>query len=263
MSSLSTKATSGLLVGVAIVALVFGCGPTRSPDALDVVVISDSNGVGTDAWPNGLAERLRQPVGDRSETVVRLHNQSRRGRTLVHDRGGPETFAVAGVATWISRAIAESDGSVELVILVLGTNDLQVEFRGADFTGSTFGSDLASMLERIVTSAPEARTVLATPPPFCDRPDRTVDARWSGASEVRGDLDDAIRMAAERAGAGFVDLGTLLRPRACELLAPDGVHLNRLGHAAVAALLAEVLEGFVHQGRVSWPDAHPTPLQTP
>lgn len=109
------------------------------------------------------------------------------------------------------------DGKAEAVVVWAGSNDVM--------SGRSLGqieADMADLLERI---GPQTRVVVLSIPPLV-----------GFNSEVEA-ANDTIRLAADRAGATFVDVTEPLRGK----LAHDGVHLTADGYKSVSDALAQVL----------------------
>ncbi|MCB5408491.1 SGNH/GDSL hydrolase family protein [Pseudogemmobacter faecipullorum] len=169
-------------------------------------------------WPRLLAELLPG-----WEVIAEGHP----GRTTVHDdpvegehRNGRKALA----------AILESHRPVNLVLLMLGTNDLKHRF------GVT-ASDIASGLERLVRmirasgcgpmgGAPEVLVV--APPPI--RETGVLAPVFAGGAAKSQQLGAEIGAMAARTGAAFLDLQGVI-----EVSPVDGIHYE----AAAAEVLAQ------------------------
>lgn len=152
------------------------------------------------------------------------------GRTTVHDD------PVEGAHKNGLRALPvllETHRPIDVVILMLGTNDLKARF-------SVTHNDIAPSIERLVSVV---RTSHAGPdgrPPdvMIVAPVPVVEAGWlggifAGAAEKSSMLSHALEGLAARLGLSFVDAGTL-----AEVDPVDGVHITAEGHEAIGRAIA-------------------------
>jgi lysophospholipase L1-like esterase len=173
-------------------------------------------------WPDVMAASLGHDFDVIAEGLP--------GRTTVHDdpvEGGKRS----GIE--VLPAILMSHVPVDLMLVMLGTNDLKPRF-------SVTASEIARSVERLVG---EARalvpgldvTMIAPAPVTCAGCLKDI---FQGAEEKQKNLSDQIRDAALRARCGFIDAG------AHASVSPvDGVHWDADGHhafgqAAARAVLA-------------------------
>ena len=162
------------------------------------------------------------------------------GRTTVHD--DPVARANRnGLATLI--AALESHRPVDVVVLMLGTNDLKAR------VGAT-PSDIARGIERLGRIVLDASwdhgagpggdapgLLVVAPPPLPEDGPFAVDE--PGAAATSHAAVPLIRAVAEGLGAAFIDAGTVAR------FSPvDGVHLDEAGHAALGEAIAEAVSGL-------------------
>ncbi len=136
----------------------------------------------------------------------------------------------------------ESHHPVDLVVLMLGTNDLKHRF-GQSASDIAYGA--ATLVDTIQRSdfgpdggAPEV--LLVAPPPTCVNGTLFADM-FEGADEKSADLGLRYSLMAEEYGCAFLDAGEVV-----ESSRLDGIHLDadalpKLG-AAVAAAIQEILE---------------------
>jgi lysophospholipase L1-like esterase len=129
--------------------------------------------------------------------------------------------------------LLESHRPLDLVVVMLGTNDLKARF-GAS------ASDIALGVERLVAEilrsdaglAGGAPQVLVAAP--CAVQETGVFAEvFAGAAPKSHALPAALAAVADRQGAGFFDAGIV-----ASVDAVDGIHLDAAGHAAIGAALA-------------------------
>ena len=173
-------------------------------------------------WPRVLAAAL----GPGWEVI----EEGLPGRTTVH----PDPIEGAeknGLA--VLPAILHSHRPVDLVVLMLGTNDLKARF---SVTAADVGHACAGLLREIVRSgagpggaAPAC--LLVCPPPLTEV-DWLGDIFTGGAEKSRA-LPHALAEAARAEGAAFFDAGTVIAsdPR-------DGIHFSQDSHRRLGAALA-------------------------
>jgi lysophospholipase L1-like esterase len=130
----------------------------------------------------------------------------------------------------------ESHMPVDLVILMLGTNDLKHRFAATP-------SDIADSIEVLVKSVQRseagpkgaAPAVIVIAPPPMQEVDWLADMFLGGAAKsVR--LPGLIREAARRTGAGFVDAAAFV-----ESSSVDGIHLDSDAHRVLGLKLASAV----------------------
>lgn len=131
----------------------------------------------------------------------------------------------------------ESHMPIDLVILMLGTNDLKQRFGASP-------SDIADSLEVLakVVQASEAGPGGAAPALMIIAPPPMLEVDWLGEMFVgaaRKSLEFGARMAevAARCRAVFLDAGTIV-----ETSTVDGVHLEADAHRVLGAAVARIVE---------------------
>jgi lysophospholipase L1-like esterase len=159
------------------------------------------------------------------------------GRTTVHD--DPVEGAHRNGLT-ILPAILESHRPIDLVILMLGTNDLKCRF-------SVNAFDIAAALERLVliirgSGAGPGRgapaVLLIAPPPVVET--GCLAGMFEGGALKSRTLGARIADAARRLGVPFVDAGDHIA-----VSPTDGIHYEAEAHAALGkALAAAVRQHF-------------------
>jgi len=132
--------------------------------------------------------------------------------------------------------LLESHRPLDLVMVMLGTNDLKARF-GAS------AADVALGIERLAMDIVRSGAGPSGYPPVVllvapARIEETgvFEAIFAGAAEKSRALPALLEEAATRQGAGFWDAG-----RVAQVDPVDGIHLNAAGHAAIGAGLAAVL----------------------
>jgi lysophospholipase L1-like esterase len=177
-------------------------------------------------WPGVLARELG---GD-----VSVIEEGQNGRTTVWD--DPVEGRKNGLAYLVP--CLESHAPLDLVVLMLGTNDLKQRFSVPPFD---IGWSVRSLLEAIRRSAsgrdgnPPA-TLLLAPPPL-GRISEFAELFAGGPKKSRK-LAPHYREAAGAFGADFLDAGAV-----AAVSDVDGVHLDAAGHEALGrAVAAKVSE---------------------
>jgi len=182
-------------------------------------------------WPNVMARRL----GSGWDVIA----EGQPGRNAVLDD------PVEGVhknGLRILPALLETHRPIDLVIVVLGTNDLKARF-------SLPASDIALGLERLVRviAASDAgpnfrppRVLLSAPVPIEEV--GFLGDIFEGAAEKSRALPHLLAEVARRQGAGFIDLGCV-----AEVDPLDGIHLGAEGQAAVGRAMAEAVASLFNE----------------
>ena len=180
-------------------------------------------------WPDIMAALL----GDTWEVVAEGHP----GRTAVFD--DPIEGAHKNGLRCL-QALLESHRPLDLIIIMLGTNDLKARF-------NVTASDIALGLQRLVVeirrcdSGPEGaapQVLLAAPVPI-DETGALADIFAGGAAKSQA-VPALLQQVAARQGVGFAEMGTVATVDPI-----DGIHLDAGAHAAIgAAMAADVTKQF-------------------
>jgi lysophospholipase L1-like esterase len=177
-------------------------------------------------WPGV----LRRELGD----GVLVLEEGQNGRTTVWD--DPVEGHKNGLAYLVP--CLESHRPLDLVVLMLGTNDLKARFSVPPFD---IGWSVRSLLDAIQRSGagrsgkPPAALLVAPPP--LGRLDMFAELFAGGPEKSRG-LALHYRGAAEAFGCDFLDAGGV-----AAVSEADGVHLDAAGHEALGkAVAAKVRE---------------------
>lgn len=205
-----------------------------------VLCYGDSNTWGSDPetgerfapdvrWPGVLARDL----GD----GFRVIEEGLPGRTTVRD--DPIEGAHKNGRTYL-RACLESHKPIDLVTLMLGTNDLKERFAAS---ASDIAQGAASLADEILRSGcgPEggAPVVLLISPPPVGRLAEMAEM-FEGSEEKSGRFAGHYRRFADQYGCGFLDAGAVIASSDV-----DGVHLEADEHRklgeAVAARVEKIL----------------------
>lgn len=155
------------------------------------------------------------------------------GRTTLHDDPveGPHRNGLA-----VLPAVLESHRPVDVVLLMLGTNDLKARF-------SVGATDIALSLERLVRAillsgtGPEGRApgvLLVAPPPI--RETGCLAAMFAGGEAKSRALGAEVAAVAARLGVPFLDAGTLVA------VSPiDGIHYDAGANPVLAEAFAAAI----------------------
>ena len=201
-------------------------GDSNTHGTRPMATLDGSGRFGHDArWPSVMQAAL----GAGFEVI----NEGQPGRTTVHDDpfAGPYRNGVA-----VLPALLESHKPLDMVIVMLGTNDLKNCYHVSP-------ADIALCLERMVRviqgfgagvdgGCPDI--LIVAPPPILEA-GCLADMFAGGAAKSQG-LAVAIKAMTDRLGIGFFDAGSVIK------VSPlDGIHYEAaaqvaLGHAMTAVL---------------------------
>ena len=202
-----------------------------------VLCLGDSNTHGTKPIPaQDMIDRhgpeTRWPGVAASELGAgwRLIEEGLPGRTTVHD--DPIEGAHMNGLTALPMLVG-SHSPIDIVVLMLGTNDLKNRF-------AVSATDIAASIERLVATlrvlcaAPgrtQPKVLIVAPPPILEV-DWLAEKFIGGAAKSAG-LGAAIRRSAERLGTAFLDAGEHI-----EVSPVDGLHYDEATHATLGRVIA-------------------------
>jgi lysophospholipase L1-like esterase len=180
-------------------------------------------------WPGQMAAAL----GPDRQVIEEGHPS----RTTTHDDPveGPHKNGLS-----MLPALLESHRPLDLVIVMLGTNDLKMRYHvpAIDIAISTEKLLLTVAASIAGPDLQPPRCLLVAPVPI-EEAGFLAEMFEGGAAKSR-QLGPFFQTIAERHGAGFLDAGTLAK-----VDPTDGIHLTEAGHAALAAgIAARVAEMF-------------------
>lgn len=205
-----------------------------------VLCFGDSNTHGTPPMPD-LGASGRFDRATRWPALMANHlgpdwhviEEGHPGRTTVHD--DPIEGEHRNGLT-ILPSLLESHKPIDLVIMMLGTNDLKGRF-------SVNATDIALSLERLIAvirtfaCGPDGGNpdiLLVAPPPILET--GPLAEMFEGGEAKSQGLAVAIAKAAARVNVAFVDAGAHIA------VSPiDGIHYDEKNHAALAHVLASAL----------------------
>jgi lysophospholipase L1-like esterase len=183
-------------------------------------------------WPGALEEFLNRG----SENSYEIIEEGLCGRTSCRD--DPFEDHLNGLVPL--TAILRSHMPLDLVIILLGTNDLKSRFHAGAY-------DIAKGVQRLALTvrasgagggggAPAA--LMVCPPPLAECEALTRDPVFSRGLEVSRELPRWFAAMAKECGALFFDAGRhIVSSKA------DGIHLDAEEHRKLAGALAEFIRG--------------------
>lgn len=200
-----------------------------------ILVYGDSNSHGTIPLQRlGQAARFapqhRWPavMADRLGPEIRVIDEGLPGRTTVHDdpiEGGARN----GLA--VLPAVLLSHAPLDLLVLMLGTNDLKSRF-------SITAWEIARAVERLVVTArtelPGLDIMIIAPAPV--REVGSLQDVFVGAEARQSGLTAHLARVAETQGCGFVDASTHI-----EVSMVDGVHWEAPAHVSFGTAMADLV----------------------
>jgi lysophospholipase L1-like esterase len=209
-----------------------------------ILVFGDSNSHGTmpfdrlgalgrhppqDRWPEVMARALSR------EVVV----EGQPGRTTVHD--DPIDGAHKNGARALA-ALLESHRPLDLVVVMLGTNDCKARFglRGWDIAAGV--GKLAQMVQGS-NAGPDGRApgVLLVAPVPVEEAGVLAEMFQGGRVRSRA-IAPALRDEAARLGCGFFDAG-----RVAEVDTLDGVHMSAQMHRTLGLALSDAVAAYLEE----------------
>ncbi|MDR0378099.1 MAG: SGNH/GDSL hydrolase family protein [Spirochaetaceae bacterium] len=191
-------------------------------------------------WPRVLQKLLNEgrPPDDPACWVV---EEGLCGRTSVRD-DPVEGDGRNGLRHLIP--ILESHKPVDLVVILLGTNDLKQRFRPSPF-------DIAWGVKRVVMAAQNSRAgpgdaaptaLMVCPPPTTDSPGfrQKFGDMFGDCAEISTRLPRYFRQAAKECGAPWFDAGGVVKSSPA-----DGIHWEKEEHRKFAEALADVVKNLL------------------
>jgi lysophospholipase L1-like esterase len=136
--------------------------------------------------------------------------------------------------------ILESHKPIDIVVILLGTNDLKQRFRPSPF-------DIAYGVKRVAIAAQDSRTgpddgapkvLIVCPPPTADSPDfrKKFGDMFGDCAGISRQLPPYFKLAAEECGAAWFDAGSVIKSSPA-----DGIHLEKEEHRKLAEALAGII----------------------
>ena len=210
-----------------------------------IVCYGDSNTYGRDVVTKGRLDRrvrwtgvLQQALGDRFTVIEEGLN----GRTTVWDdpvRGGDKRNGSKYLLPCL-----ESHSPLDLLILMLGTNDCKARFA---VTAYDIGLSVGTLVEISQWSkcGPEgaAPAILVMSPPPLGRLDEYAETFHGGEEKSRG-LAGHYQQIARQLGCHFFDTSTEIQSSRI-----DGLHFDPADHEKLGKSLAERVITILNRGR--------------
>jgi lysophospholipase L1-like esterase len=179
---------------------------------------------GTERWP-----RVMQDMLGAGWHVI---EEGLSGRTTVHD--DPIEGALKNGRTYL-RPCLQSHAPLDLVIIMLGTNDLKVRFSQPPSEVAMGISCLVHDIRELSPGpsghAPEI--MIVSPPPMLDNL-KAWEAIFSGAQEKSHRLALSFEVMADSLELHFFDAGTV-----CACSPADGFHIDAVAHRQLGEALAQ------------------------
>ncbi len=181
-----------------------------------------------DRWPEVMGAELGA-----AHTVI---TEALPGRTTVFD--SPYADARSGRA--MLAPVLESHAPVDLVILMLGTNDLQTPL---DLSARHSAAGLWTLIDIVNRSAcgPAATSpscLVIAPPPIIE-PKGWMGVFYAGQEAQSRELAEHYRQICEQTQTPFLAAGDVVRPSAA-----DGIHLDPDGQRSLGIAVARAVEGL-------------------
>jgi len=179
-----------------------------------------------------LAQRWPGVVRQRLGAGWHVVEEGLPGRTTVRD--DPVEGANRNGLSYLAPCLL-SHRSVDVVVLMLGTNDLKARF---GLGAAEIANGLHALIETVAANGRldgrSPAVVVVCPPPIVET--GCLAAMFAGGAEVSRQLAPHYRRIAALRGAAFVDAGELIASSAL-----DGIHYDEAAHQALGAALHEVV----------------------
>lgn len=178
-----------------------------------------------ETWPAVMAQHLDPTV----HVIVEALN----GRTTAVD----SPYAPARSGASMLGPLLESHLPLDLVMIMLGTNDLQIPLGGSARAAAAGMWTLVDIVlaSRCGPGGTAPNVVVIAPPPLTD-PHGFMGVFLAGREPESQLLAGFYATVAHQAGVTFFDAGQVVRPAPA-----DGVHLDLAGNAALGAALVDVV----------------------
>jgi lysophospholipase L1-like esterase len=209
--------------------VVLAYGDSNTHGTMPMATLEDQGRFGpAERWPGVCAAALGPGW--------RVVEEGLPGRTTVHP-DPVEGVHKNGLA--ILPAILETHRPIDLVVLMLGTNDLKQKF-GVPPVDVGQGASLLLHTIRHSYMGPgggQPRMLLVAPAPIAEV--GCLAEMFTGGAEKSGGIAAEYARVATRHGADFLDAGAVIA------VSPvDGVHFDAAAHAALGAAIAEKITGM-------------------
>lgn len=187
-------------------------------------------------WP-GVMEQALQREGQNVRVIEDCLNGR---RTAFEDPYKPGRNGLVGLEQRI-----EINSPLDLVILMLGTNDFQSMHPHRAWHSAQGTAALVDAVHRApIEPGMPVPEILIVAPPALDEPKGPIAAKFEGAPERSVGLAAALEEVARERGCAFFDAG-----RVTSSSAVDGVHLDAEQHATLGLALAGVVAALLVRPR--------------
>jgi len=181
-----------------------------------------------DRWPSVLQKAL----GDKALVIA----EGLRGRTTAYDEHLADCDRNGAR---ILPTVLYSHAPLDLVILLLGTNDMKPAIAGTALAAMQGMRRLISLVQvnalRDGSTEPPAVLIVA-PPPLCETANHEFSAMFAGGIEQSRMLASLYADLADESGCGFFDAGSVSAASPI-----DGVHLDAENTRAIGRALEPVV----------------------
>lgn len=154
----------------------------------------------------------------------------------------PRTF---NGAEHLPAAIA-ANMPLDLVVILLGTNDLQARYEREPEVVAEAAMELGDMVRRstggIGNAYPAPKVLIVAPPAMGEVTDPVIAGLYAGGPEKSQGFSEAFEAAARAAGLPLFDSGAAIGGPAHGI---DGVHLSEADHAAMATAIEPIVRRMV------------------
>ena len=183
-------------------------------------------------WP-GLLELKLNELGCRSRIIEDCLNGR---RTVWDDPIKPGRKGVEGLAQRI-----EVNSPLDLVIILLGTNDFQSMHQNRPFDSAKGIADLITEI-RVSPIEPTMKhpEILVVAPPLIQKAKGAISEKFADAENKAKGLNQAIQSIAKEHACHFFDAASVTQTSRV-----DGVHLDLDQHAALGHGLVPVVKGIL------------------
>ncbi len=220
-----------------------------------MMVYGDSNSWGFPPDGSGLrmAPDRRWPGVTAAALDAELVEEALPGRTTAHD--DPDMLGEAMNGLRHLPVALRSNAPLDLVLIMLGTNDLKARF---DATAVSIAENICRLVTALrrtgggpgpwADSAPPAVGLIAPPPlgPQADAPNWERYAEWQGGRAKSAELGHRLRVEAQRFAPDFhapvFDAGEVVAMSSADPIHMDEAAHRRLGQA-LASWIARVVNG--------------------
>lgn len=169
----------------------------------------------------------------------RVIEEGQNGRTTVHE----DPFAAVRNGKAVLPAILESHKPLDLVVLMLGTNDLKAVFGVSPGEIAMGVKVLAQMIlnsDAGITNRPP-KLLLMCPPMIGDQPHLPdVAAKFPDAQRLSRQLPKYYEALATTLGCAYLNTQALIEPGS------DGIHLDAAAHAKLGEAVAASVKSLLH-----------------